>query len=113
MVLWRFKKSAATSKVLFKPDSLLTVTCQFCTYVAPRRTHDALCTAVGLASRLERIHLMSSTKQIIHAILIGFAFSTTWAAEHLVETHVAHDPVQVIGLKFQRKIEFFMFKARS
>ena len=53
MVLWRFKK------VLFKPDSRLPVTCQFCTYVAPRHTHDALCTAVELASRLERIPFMS------------------------------------------------------
>ena len=51
-----------------------------------------VCTAVGLASLLERIPLVSSTNQIIHAILIGFAFSTTWAA-HLVETHVPHDPV--------------------
>ena len=56
----------------------------------------ALCTAVGLVSRLERIPFMSSTKQIIHAILIVFAFSTTLVAEHLVEIHVAHEDSKLV-----------------
>ena len=39
---------------------------------------------------------MSSTKQIIHTILIGFAFSTTFAAERLVEIHVAHKDSKLV-----------------
>ena len=74
--------------------------------VAPRHTRDALCTAVGLASRIERIPLSRPQNKSHMPSSFGFAFSTTLAAEHLVEILFAHEGFEVSAVpsKLKKKV---------